>query len=86
MRCVADPGHSNGLSRVGSGLFSTVCGLVDAAPGDGRTPEMPWSVFKIQVGRPRFSLTPALSRWEREKRSQRPGNTPAESCLNADGL
>jgi hypothetical protein len=31
-------------------------------------------------------LTPALSRWEREKRSPRPGKTTAESSLNADEL
>jgi hypothetical protein len=28
-----------------------------------------------------FSLTPALSRWEREKRSQRLGKTAAVNCL-----
>jgi hypothetical protein len=33
-----------------------------------------------------FPLTPALSRWEREKRSQRFGKATPGSCLYAYGL
>ena len=33
-----------------------------------------------------FSLTPARSRWEREKRSQRLGKTAAVNCLVSPGF